>query len=353
MSEPVGNFGVMGVIYHQPLSETHPNLADEWLRGPDGDADLRPDQVTPGSYRAPWWRCSNCAHEWPARTCNRTAGKGCPKCAKGRRTSACERQIAAELLTHASWPVDAGDEAEIAGRKRHYKCDVVVSKWRLVVEYDGWYWHGLPGCLRRDAIKTRALEKAAWTVIRIRADLPAITDCDIHTERETPRNAIPHLVAQVIDRAIALGHPAPINGAAYLKRIASEGLADSDYRPPPLKSLAERRPGLVAEWHPTLNGGLQCHQIAAGSSKKAWWICACGHEWVAEINSRTAGRGCPACAKSARKGLETPADARLAIAAMVSDLHKLTDNIGVAPRQHALAQERIAELLAMQISFLD
>lgn len=58
-------------------------------------------------------------------------------------------------------------------------------------------------------------------------------------------------------------------------------------------------PKLVAEWHPTKNGGLRPEDLTFGSGKKVWWKCALGedHEWVASPNNRsTGGSGCPFCA---------------------------------------------------------
>lgn len=55
-------------------------------------------------------------------------------------------------------------------------------------------------------------------------------------------------------------------------------------------------PLLVTQWHPTRNGALTPEQVTAGSHKKVWWRCAAGHEWQAEVKSRTGGCGCPYCA---------------------------------------------------------
>ena len=61
--------------------------------------------------------------------------------------------------------------------------------------------------------------------------------------------------------------------------------------------LATTHPHLVAEWHPTKNGDLTPHQVMAGTHKKVWWKCGKGHEWEAEIKSRSSGTGCPICSK--------------------------------------------------------
>lgn len=59
--------------------------------------------------------------------------------------------------------------------------------------------------------------------------------------------------------------------------------------------LATCYPNLAKEWHPTKN---KCNpdDVMPGSHKKAWWICDKGHEWEAQIKSRTTGVGCPYCA---------------------------------------------------------
>jgi DNA-directed RNA polymerase subunit RPC12/RpoP len=62
------------------------------------------------------------------------------------------------------------------------------------------------------------------------------------------------------------------------------------------RSLAARRPALLAEWHPTRNSELDPERVAPGSGRKLWWRCsACEHDWQATANSRNRGTGCPAC----------------------------------------------------------
>lgn len=66
--------------------------------------------------------------------------------------------------------------------------------------------------------------------------------------------------------------------------------------------LATCYPNLVKEWHPEKNS-VHPDEVMPGTHKKAWWICSLGHEWQAEIKSRTTGIGCPYCAgKKVLKG---------------------------------------------------
>lgn len=49
------------------------------------------------------------------------------------------------------------------------------------------------------------------------------------------------------------------------------------------------------QWHPSRNGALTPDAVAAGSSRKVWWLGPCGHEWQAAVHSRSRGCGCPYC----------------------------------------------------------
>ena len=53
---------------------------------------------------------------------------------------------------------------------------------------------------------------------------------------------------------------------------------------------------LLTEWDKEKNVELTPRTASVGSHKRVWWKCAKGHEWQAEIKSRTNGNGCPVCA---------------------------------------------------------
>ncbi len=65
-------------------------------------------------------------------------------------------------------------------------------------------------------------------------------------------------------------------------------------------SLAEDRPDLAEEWHPTKNGNLTPRDVSSSSNMKVWWRhwherTRSWHEWRAVVNSRFHGSGCPYC----------------------------------------------------------
>ena len=56
-----------------------PLLLNEWNY--IKNEGLSPEQFTSHSESKVWWKCSKCGHEWEAKICNRSNGRGCPKCA--------------------------------------------------------------------------------------------------------------------------------------------------------------------------------------------------------------------------------------------------------------------------------
>jgi len=64
-------------------------------------------------------------------------------------------------------------------------------------------------------------------------------------------------------------------------------------------TLVKTNRQLARQWHPTKNAPLTPKDVTAGSGKKVWWKCGKGHEWEADICSRTGGTGCPYCSSRA------------------------------------------------------
>jgi DNA-directed RNA polymerase subunit RPC12/RpoP len=61
-------------------------------------------------------------------------------------------------------------------------------------------------------------------------------------------------------------------------------------------NLAVKEPRLVGEWSLSRNE-LVPESIYFRSTRKVWWICKKGHEWLASPQKRVLGRGCPCCAR--------------------------------------------------------
>ena len=61
-------------------------------------------------------------------------------------------------------------------------------------------------------------------------------------------------------------------------------------------NLLAMYPEISSQWHPDKNKELIPSQFSPGSHQKVFWICENGHEWKAQIGSRTGGGyGCAKC----------------------------------------------------------
>lgn len=155
--------------------EEHPHLAHllgEWDE--TSNLDLSLEALTPASHTRVAWVCRKpgCGHRWKSTPHVRVRGVGCPKCdADCYATSRTEILLRNEL----AWVFGAGVVREgkgfpmASGKLR--KADIVIESLRLVVEYDGAYYHSeqlRPGRTASDRAKTQALREAGFQVIRVR-----------------------------------------------------------------------------------------------------------------------------------------------------------------------------------------
>lgn len=60
---------------------------------------------------------------------------------------------------------------------------------------------------------------------------------------------------------------------------------------------------LLKEWNEEKNGELSPADVPKGGHLKVWWKCEKGHEWEAQIKSRTYNHGCPYCSSTYKKAL--------------------------------------------------
>lgn len=62
-----------------------------------------------------------------------------------------------------------------------------------------------------------------------------------------------------------------------------------------VNDLASLYPQVACEWHRVKNAPLTPADVSSGSHRRVWWQCREGHEWQAQVKSRTNGCGCPVC----------------------------------------------------------
>lgn len=141
------------------LGTLHPGLAAEWH--PERNGGLTPRDIVPGSRRKVWWRAA-CGHQWRTAVFVRSRGSGCPACVA---TNESRQQTDLELALLVFVPGLSLRHRAIAAGDRLWRCDMVWPGRKLVVEYDGSYWHR--NTEKRDKQKAMALRQAGWTVVRV------------------------------------------------------------------------------------------------------------------------------------------------------------------------------------------
>ncbi len=146
--------------YGNDLATLHPQLASEWH--PERNGDLTPSDVVPGSSARVWWRAS-CGHQWRTFVFVRSRGSGCPACAP---TPESRQQTDLELALLIFVPGLGLRDRAVALGERLLQCDMVWPGRRLVIEYDGSYWHR--HTTERDIRKAKTLREAGWVVVRVR-----------------------------------------------------------------------------------------------------------------------------------------------------------------------------------------
>ena len=112
------------------LKEKRPDLLVEWDYKKN---EIGPEEVTAGSNRKVWWKCSKCGYEWEASPKRRTQGTGCRKCAeKGAWKLRREKRI--EILKGEKAQEEWMDEvvAEAARARAEARWGWLARVWRKV-----------------------------------------------------------------------------------------------------------------------------------------------------------------------------------------------------------------------------
>ena len=271
--------------HYNDLESQDPALAREWH--PTKNGDLKPTMVAPFSQKKVWWL--DCfGHEWVETVANRSQGKGCPICAKERKTSFPEQALL--YYIRKFFPDALNGDSETVGME----LDIYVPSKRIAIEYDGERWHRDDINVKREVKKTALCEAAGIALIRVR-------------EGQLDNSHITGLVVQRIDHSYsslnkAISEVLCLLGVNDCGRIDTESdsslILESFLSIRKENSLLLKAPELAKEWNYQRNGELQPIYVNIGSQRKVWWRGTCGHEWLASVANRNKGRGCPICKNS-------------------------------------------------------
>ena len=271
-----------------------PRLLALWH--PTRNGGLTPSDVSDRSHKMIWWQCPKCGYEW--RESLRKTGKAartCPAC-EGRRgyavpggnTLSGRPDLASLFAVDLNGGLAPDDVRAHARRKVWWRGECGHVWEQRVDQMADLKGEKCPFCANRRLLRgfndlaTLEPEVAlSWDAERNGRGAGSVRANS--SEAAWWRGACGHGWDAPVSAAVAAGGACPICAG---RRVLA-GFND----------LASVDPGLAAQWHPSLNGGLSPRDVTAGSSRKAWWLCDGGHEWQATINNRhRLGSACPVCA---------------------------------------------------------
>jgi predicted metal-binding protein len=321
----------------ESLAEKLPELAAEWH--PTLNAPHTPFDVRPRGKAFVWWQC-RFGHVWRAKVAPRAVGIGCPDCSI---VGVSERESRLKFeLGAAGLPVDVDPARIVVKGRRPVRADIVMSSLRLVVEFDGSYYHATKA--RADRNQTAALEAAGWTVLRVR-ELP-LSSLGGNEVFVTSTETIKSLARKVLEALAAIGHPASCL-SEYLSDPDTWGdrAADTALNKYRSRSLASEHPELAKQFDLEANHPITPDAVPPGTMNVYGWKCdVCGYKWRASVNQRLAPRGCKPCGvkrRAAARTLPTPGSSFADLYPEVAKEWHPTRNEGLTADQVAPASNKV------------
>ena len=268
------------------LATLMPELANEWNYEKNGT--LKPCDVKPGSSKNVWWKCS-LGHEWKMLVRSRTAGCGCPYCSNrqllpGFNDLATKMpHIATEWNQSKNGALKPEHIGPWSRRKVWWTCNHGHNYYTSVLLRKEGY--GCPYCSSHKLLPgfNDLATKAPDVVF------------DWNYERNgnmTPEMVMPMSIRKVWWKCCR-GHEYEMT---IHSRVEGKGCpyCSGNKVLPGYNDLATRLPGVAESWDYERNGNLTPQMVTAKSSRRVWWRCKNGHEWLAKIDSREE-HGCPYC----------------------------------------------------------
>lgn len=277
------------IVGFNDLKTVAPELVLEWDY--EKNTEITPDQVTCCSNRKVWWKCEK-GHSWQSIISSRYYGCKCPYC-MNRKVWAGFNDLETLNPTLASeWDYEANGaftpSMVLAGSNQKYGWICKNGhKWQATVESRHNRHYGCPYCAGKRVItgvndlKTMNPKLAKdWDYSKNGKLRPENVSYQSHKQVWWKCKYKHSWQANIAARSKGNGCPVCNN------KLIIKGVND----------LFTINPELAIEWAKNRNGDLTPYDVSAGSNKRVWWKCSEGHEWVASVNDRNRGNGCPTCA---------------------------------------------------------
>jgi len=289
------------------LDSTHPEIAQDWH--PTINGDLKASDVTYGTQKNVWWKCSECCHEWDATVNSRTnpsrsiKSRGCPKCSKPKLDST-HPEIAQDWHPTMNGDLKASDVTYGTQKNVWWKCSECCHEWDATV-------NGRTNPSK--SIKSRGCPKCSIIEKTLAVLFPEVAkDWDYLKNKPLTPNDISYGIGKKVwwkcskcyhewDATVnSRTRPSHRSGCPECGK-ASSGQKLREKAIKNTGSLSETHPELAIQWHPTKNGKLAPSDITANTKQKVWWKCPFGHTYQSQVSNRKQGKGCRTCRSGTSK----------------------------------------------------
>ena len=278
----------MVVNKDKSLGILYPDVALEW----DYDANfpITPFDVTAHSAKKVQWCCVN-GHKWETKIYNRVNGTACPYCAGKLPITGVNDlatlfpELKSEWDYSANSPLTPQTITAHTRKKVSWKC-MRGHKWKSAV-VDRTNGSRCPYCSGKlpiqgetDLYTCNPEVAQEWDY---KANYPLTPhDVSAHSTRKVKWQCKNQhrWAAEVNSRTKGRGCPYCAGSLPII--------GETD--------LATVFPEVANQWDYEANAPLTPSDVTAHSDKRIHWKCQKGHKWVATINNRSKGKGCPYCA---------------------------------------------------------
>ena len=265
-----------------------PGVADEW--DDELNTPMSPDDFTGGSEQYVWWQCKKCGNRWQAKIYSRTAGSGCPVCARNRLKPGINDLGTLAPNVAADW--------DYFQNEPHIPSDFTVDSTKMA------WWRCIHGHSWQARInkRTKRNQKCpycnnnkVWQGYNdISTTHPQLLD-EWDYEGNAPLR--PEQFTAGADKIVwwKCGCGYRWRTRIYSRKKHGCPCCAGNVFVKGVNDLRTVNSAVAEQWDPVKNGKLNPEGVAANDNRKAWWLCGLGHSWEAQICSRNKGKGCPYC----------------------------------------------------------
>lgn len=278
------------------LSLRFPHLLKEWH--PTKNIGVDVSTITAGLDKKVWWICSK-GHSWNGRIANRTNKNlflGCPFCS-GQQVcidnclATLKPIVAKQWHPHKNGTLTPYDVTYGSGKKVWWRCKykhewsaIICNMTKKVLP------HGCPYCSGRRVDSSNCLNTRFPNIAKDWHPLKngSLTSYDVVAGSNKKVWWVCILKHEWVATVGNRTNKKKKSGCPY---CAGQKVCIDN-------CLFTKNPNIAKEWNKLKNGELKPIDVVSGSERNVWWVCNFGHEWRANINSRTRKKyptGCPFC----------------------------------------------------------